>query len=173
MRFLVLSLTLWWIWVPYAQAQEPLKPGVYVELADQWIPLKAVSAILIRTQPTRMIIRGNGRRTVTVFRNAHAQTKVLSNSPELFVRDVPGFGERDVLIVKLDVRRGRRELPTAIGENPSSFRSRLGRNRAPEFDARKISDHTFSIAPAEPLSRGEYMITVSPGMRGYEFAVQN
>jgi hypothetical protein len=172
MRALLFAAALCWFSTAHALVEEPPKTGVYVRVSGEWTALEAIKAASGKKHVARVAVHGQPLKIVWVFRYAHAPVKVLGASVELFVRDVPGFDERDVLIVKLDVKKDHRELQTTSGGNLSTFTTGIGRKRAPEFEAHKISDHTYSIVPREHLHRGEYMITVAPGMSGYDFTAQ-
>jgi hypothetical protein len=172
MNFLLLTVALYQLSVAQAQIEEPPNPGVYVRGVDGWESAEPIRAVDGTERLTRTVLHGQPPQDVWLFRNPHASIKILGKSVQLFVRDLPNFGERDVLIVKLDVKRDHRELRTTSGGNLSTFKSGLSRKNAPKFETRKITDHTYSIILREPLPPGEYMITIAPGMRGYDFAVQ-
>jgi len=174
MKTKVLVLAVAWCWVSAARAQiaEPPNPGVYVKVSGQWTMLKPMQAVSGKRRLLKVVIHGQPFEVVWAFRNSHAPVKVLGTSAEVFVRDVPGFSERDVLVVRLHVKKHRRELRMRSSENPSTFKTGFDEAQAPRFEGHRISDHTYSVITSPRLGPGEYMITIAPGSRGYDFTIE-
>ena len=155
-----------------SQVDEPPSSGVYVRDSTGWMSLEPIRWAGGETERAdRVLIPGLPPQLfVWMFRGAHAPVKIKDSSVQLFIREVPGFDDRNVLLVKFDVKKDQRELQS-IGGNFLTFKSGFSKERAPEFQIHKVSDHTFSVTPKEALPPGEYMITISPGVNGYCFSV--
>ena len=173
MNPLLLAVALCLVPIAQAQVEEPPNTGVYVKVSDRWISLEPIRAAGRTTKHlARLFLPGLPPQVVWSFRGTHAALRIFGNSVQLFVRDVPDFDERNVVIVKFTVKNDHRELQTTSAGNFSTFKAGFSRKQAPEFEVHKTSDHAYSIIPTERLSPGEYLITIGPGMIGYDFAVQ-
>ena len=169
---LIFAVTLCLFSAVGAPVEEPPDAGVYAKFSGQWKSLERIHTAGGSQRLAKVIVHKQPTRVVRIFHNSHASIKIVGSSVQLFVRDVPNFGERDVLIVKLDVKKGHRELQTVSAGDPSTFKSAFSKRRAPRLGIYKISDHTYSMVPVERLDPGEYMVTVSPGTIGYDFSVE-
>ena len=156
-----------------SQVDEPSSSGVYLKDSTGWKKLEQIRWVSGEaSQGGKALVPGLPPQLfVWTFRDAHAPVQVNGFSAHFFIRDVSGFHDHDVLIVKLDVKKDHRELQSTGGDF-LTFKSGLSKDRAPEFQIHKVSDDTFSITPKEPLAPGEYMITISPGVNGYGFSVK-
>ena len=156
-----------------SQMDEPPSSGVYIKDSTGWKNLEQIRWVSGETsQEGKALLPGLPPQLfVWTFRDAHAPVQVNGGSAQFFIRDASGFNDHDVLVVKLEVKKDHRELQNTGGDF-LTFKSGFSKDRAPEFQIHKVSDHTFSITPKEPLVPGEYMITISPGVNGYGVSVR-
>lgn len=104
MKSLLLGVILCLVPTEQAQVEEPPNSGVYLKVSGQWKSLEPMRAAGGTRRLAMTVVYGQPPQVVWVFQNPHASIKIPSNSVQLFVRDIPNFGERDVLIVKFDVK---------------------------------------------------------------------
>jgi hypothetical protein len=127
----------------------------------------------------KMFVPGLTPQMVWTFRGAEAPLELSDRRPVFYVKENPaianvaGRTDRDLLIVRFDKKKDRRELQTTNGGNMFTFKSGISRDRMPDVVATRLSDGVFTVTPTSDLPPGEYLITFSSmGTTGYDFGVK-
>jgi hypothetical protein len=170
-------------------AQSPINPqgvqaladGFYYHKTEQaWQQLQPISmAGGGMKHAGKMFVPGLTPQFVWTFRGDAAAVQIEDKRPTFCIKESPmlagiaGRSERDLLIIRFDIKKDHRELQTTNGGNMFTFKSGISKDRMPDIITKTIADGVFTVTPTEDLKSGEYLITFSSvGISGYDFGVR-
>jgi hypothetical protein len=126
----------------------------------------------------KMFVPGLTPQYVWTFRDAQSPIQIEDKRPTFCVKESPmlasvaGRTDRDLIIIRFDKKKDRRELQTTSGGNMFTFKSGISADRIPQITVKTVSDGVFLVTPNEDLRPGEYMVTFSSiGISGYDFGI--
>jgi hypothetical protein len=160
-------------------AIEPPGEGVYYKGANGWIKLQVLTQSGGGMKKMgKLFVPGLTPHIVWTFRGGSAPIKISERRPTFYIKqstylaEVPGQTSRDVVIVKFDKKKDRRELQTTSGSSMFTLKAGFSKERTPEIQIAQVGAGVFSVTPAKELPEGEYFLTFGfGGFTGYDFAV--
>jgi hypothetical protein len=163
----------------YAKPQL-LADGFYYKSPQGWQKLEPISMVGGGLKHVgKMFVPGLTPQMVWTFRDAESPAQFAEKRPTFCIRESPALANiagrtgRDLLIVRFDKRKDRRELQTTNGGNMFTFKAGLSKDRMPDITTKTVADGIFLVTPNEDLKPGEYMVTFSSlGVSGYDFGVR-
>jgi hypothetical protein len=158
---------------------KPTEPGVYYETPKGFVKMEQITMSGGGTKHmAKIFVPGLTPQMVYTFRGAHAPVQVTDAKPTFYIvqmpymANIPGYSDRDIVIVRFDVKKRRRELQITSGGNAFTFKAGYSRERTPDIKVTRLSDTSFSVVPTEELKPGEYLLTFgSGGVSGWDFGV--
>lgn len=140
----------------------PTEPGIYYKDATGWVRLREGFAADVKTtgMGAALLTWGiSGIRMAQVYRGARAPVQISERRPSFYVRSFM-LSERDVQIVRLEKKKGHREVQIA---SISAFSPRSGyRGRdIREVTLTRLSGDVTRIMPASEIEPGEYVLSLS------------
>lgn len=171
-----------------SQGVELLEAGVYYKGPKGWVKLSQATMAGGGTKHMgKMFVPGLTPQFVWTFRGSGAPVQIAELRPTFFVKQSPFVAgahvlsgpeysppqpERNVVIVRFDKKKDHRELQTTSGSSMFTFKSGFSKERTPDITVTRISESVFSVAPAQDLSFGEYLLTFGGlGYSGYDFGI--
>lgn len=152
----------------------PTTPGVFYKPTDtDWIKLPPAAIVEMKIKGMDMFIQTGGYTNLKmsiVCRGARAPMRISIPNPAFYIREAGSI--KDVMIIRLTQKKDKRTFKAsftdATVENKSGFR---------EKDIRKVSlmeypDGSYSVAPAENLELGEYLLVFGKATEGYDFGIE-
>jgi hypothetical protein len=160
-------------------AIEPPGEGVYYKGPNGWIKLEVLTQSGGGMKKMgKLFVPGLTPHIVWTFRGGTAPIKISERRPTFYIKqstylaDVPGQTSRDVVIVKFDKKKDRRELQATSGGSMFTLKSGFSKDRTPEIQIAQVGAGVFSVTPEKELPEGEYFLTFGfSGFTGYDFAV--
>ena len=159
---------------------QSLADGFYYQSSQGWKMLEPISMAGGGLKHVgKMFVPGLTPQMVWTFRGAEAPVQIEDKRPTFCIKELPslasvaGRSERDLVIVRFDKKKDRRELQTTNGGNMFTFKAGLSKDRTPDITTKTIADGVFIVTPNEDLKPGEYMLTFGAlGNTGYDFGVK-
>jgi hypothetical protein len=159
---------------------QSLGDGFYYQSSQGWKKLEPISMVGGGLKHVgKMFVPGLTPQVVWTFRGAEAPVQIEGKRPTFCIKELPslanvaGRSERDLVIVRFDKKKDRRELQTTNGGNMFTFKAGLSKDRMPDITTKTIADGVFIVTPNEDLKPGEYMLTFGAlGNSGYDFRVK-
>jgi hypothetical protein len=158
---------------------KPTGPGIYYEVRKGFIKMEQITISGGGTKHmAKMFVPGLTLQMVYTFRGAHAPVQITDAKPTFYIvqvpcmADVPGQSDRDIAIVRFDVKKHRRELQITSGSNAFTFKAGDSRERTPDIKVTRLSHTSFSVVPTEELKPGECLLTFGGArVSGWEFGI--
>lgn len=163
---------------PEIEQLNKLADGVYYKQGDKYLsvdPLQMSGGGMKHVG--KMFVPGLTPQMVWTYRGAEAPLRIVDPKPSFYVKrsfymvNVPGQTYRDILIVKFEKKKDRRELQTSNGGNMVTFKAGIGKDKLPDIETEKLADNIFKLTPKEPLTVGEYLIAFGMANSGYDFGI--
>jgi hypothetical protein len=160
-------------------AIEPPGEGVYYKGPNGWIKLQVLTQSGGGMKKMgKVFVPGLTPHIVWTFRGGTAPIKISERRPTFYIKqstylaDVPGQTSRDVVIVKFDKKKDRRELQATSGGSMFTLKSGFSKERTPDIQINWVGAGVFSVTPEKELPDGEYFLTFGfGGFTGHDFAV--
>lgn len=155
--------------------------GVYYKTEHGWQPVQSVSTSGGGAKHVgKMLVPVVGPmltpQMVMTFRDAQAPVQITDKRPTFLVKQsqmTPAFSPRSIVIVRFDTKKNHRELQTTNGGNAFTYKGGFSHERTPEIVITAVSEDTFTVAPKDDLTVGEYLITFSSmGVSGWDFGIK-
>jgi hypothetical protein len=158
---------------------ESLAHGFYYQSEREWKKLDVTNSAGFRTTHGASVLAGVPPGVVRLYDGSEAANRFENRRPVFGIRvdasrsDAPGFGVRDLLIVRMTKKKDHRELEVMQG-GFASQRVGLSSKDIMEATLTTVADRTFTFAPKNDLARGEYVITFrgANGTAGYDFGIK-
>lgn len=158
----------------------PQSDGAFLKTSQGWQKLQVLSMSGGGLKHMgKVFVPGLTPQMVWTFSGAESPMQISERRPVFYVKQAPalaevgGRTERDLVIVRFDKKKDRRELQTTNGGSMFTFKAGLSKDRTPDITALRLTDGVFSVTPTSDLPPGEYLLTFSAmGMSGYDFGVK-
>ena len=158
---------------------EILADGAYFKGPTGWVKLERITMAGGGAKHVgKVFVPGLTPQMVWTFRGAEAPVQMSVPRPTFFVKqplylaNMPGYSERDIVLVRFDKKKDHRELQTTSGGNMLTFKSGYSKERTPDITIVRLSETVFKVTPSGDLQPGEYILTFgSGGVGGYDFGI--
>jgi hypothetical protein len=158
---------------------QSLSHGLYYQSGQEWKKLDTNSSSGFSTTHGASALAGVPPGVVRIYDSPQAANQFESRRPVFGIRvdvsrpDVPGFGARDLLIVRMATKKDHREVQVIEGGFASQ---RVGLNSKDVIAATltSVADRTFILVSNKEMARGEYLLTFrgANGTAGYDFGTK-
>jgi hypothetical protein len=161
------------------EAVKPTQPGVYYEGPKEFAKMEQIMMSGGGTKhAAKMFVPGLTPQMVYTFRGGHSPVQITDRKPIFYIvqapymENVPGQSSRDVVIVRFDAKKNRRELQVTSGGSALTYKAGFSKERTPDITVTHVSDNAFTVVPTQDLKPGEYLLTFGgAGTTGYDFGV--
>ena len=160
---------------------ELLAEGAYYKGLKGWVKLEQIRMAGGGAKHMgKMFVPGLTPQFVWTFRGAEAPVQISEPKPTFYVKqalymaNVAGHSERDIIIVRFDKKKDHRELQTTAGGSVFTFKAGFSKEKTPEIVVTHVSETIFAVTPKADLPPGQYLLTFGYGfsaMGGYDFGV--
>lgn len=156
-----------------------LAEGAYYKGPNGWVKLEQIRmAGGGATHMAKMFVPGLTPQLVWTFRGAEAPVDISEPRPAFYFKqspyltNIPGYSERDIVLVRFDKKKDHRELQTTSGGNMLTFKSGFSKEKTPDIVVTRLSETIFQVVPNNDLQPGQYLLTFSGTVSsGYDFGV--
>jgi hypothetical protein len=160
-------------------ANAPTEPGAYYKTAVGFVKLEqTMMAGGGARHVGKMFVPGLTPQLVYTFRGPHSPLQIAQSRPTFYIRQAPytssilGRTARDVVIVRFDTKKDRRELQITSGATAFTMKAGFSTERTPPITVSQPSVDALMVVPTEDLKPGEYLLTfVGTAFSGWDFGI--
>jgi hypothetical protein len=168
--------------LPSHAQSAPLEKGVYVQNGGSWDRLYLANAIGIKSSGIAKSAFSYGIAKAHVemsYRDAEAPVKTSGSRPVFRILGVTSVAPRDIVIVRLQVKKDHRELQTAKVGAWTGVNMQYPREATTEVSVQQV-DNGLLLTPTSDLKPGEYLlfagqpagVSLPSGYGGFDFSIK-
>jgi hypothetical protein len=151
----------------------PEASGVYyLQNNVHWIRLQPASIDKMKTKGLELFVETGGYTNLgmnIIYPGAKAALRLTVAKPIFFVREAGS--SKDAILIRLAQKNNARTFYASSIDSSAENKGGFKKGDIRKLAATEYPDHTYSLAPEEKLSSGEYLLVFGSATSGFDFGI--